>query len=325
MPRTTFLGALACLALASAIAAPPAAAQAYPQRAITLVNPNAPGGTNEIIKGVIFDRLASALGVPIVMESRSGASGAIGAAYVARAEPDGYTLLIAGASIMATNAVTQKALPYDPVRDLAPIIVLTDAQLMLVVNRTVPAADAREFVELARANPGRIDYGSYGPGSASYFGFELFKSVAGFDAVHVPYRGSAPLLAAMLAGEVHASFDFLPPIRHQVETGALRILGLAAPVRSTLVPNVPTLAEQGFPVEAGGVLMLVGPAGLPAAIADRLNAEINVILAQPDVRKRLAEVGYEIVGGTRERAAAQVERDLAKWKKLVRDIGLQPQ
>ena len=141
MPRTTFLGALACLALASAIAAPPADAQAYPQRAITLVNPNAPGGTNEIIKGVIFDRLASALGVPIVMESRSGASGAIGAAYVARAEPDGYTLLIAGASIMATNAVTQKALPYDPVRDLAPIIVLTDAQLMLVVNRTVPAAD----------------------------------------------------------------------------------------------------------------------------------------------------------------------------------------
>jgi len=325
MPGSTLSSALGCAAFLLAVVAPNALAQAYPQRAITLVNPNAAGGSNEVIKGVIFDRLATALGVPIVMESRSGASGTIGAAYVARAEPDGYTLLIAGASIMATNAVTKQALPYDPVRDLTPIIVLVNAELALVVNRNVPASSVREFVDLARAQPGRLDYGSYGLGSTSFFAFELFKSVAGIDVLHVPYRGSAPLLAALLAGEVDASFDFLPPIAPHAASGALRILGIAAPSRSTLMPDVPTLAEQGFPVEAGGALMLVGPSGMPPRVVERLNVELNAVLAQPDVRQRLAEIGYEVVGGTRERATKQVAADLAKWKALARTIGLVPQ
>ena len=302
-----------------------ATAQAWPARAITIVNPAAAGGSNEVIKAIVFDRLALALGVPVVMESKGGGGGAIGATYVAGAPADGYTLLFAGASVMATGPVTQKSSAYDPVRDFTPIAMLVDATLMLVVNKAVPASDAREFVKLARAQPGRLNYGSYGPGSTSMLGYELFKSVADIEVVHVPYRGAAPLLAAVLGGQVESSFDFPASVRAGVESGALRILGVAAATRSRLLPDVPTLAEQGYPVEASGLQMLVGPAGLPPAVVARLNAEINRILVLPEVRQRLGELGYDVVGGTPEQATRQVAKDLAKWSSLVRTIRFEPQ
>ena len=239
------------------------------------------------------------------MESRSGAGGSIGASYVAKAEPNGYTLLLAGASIMATNPATQKALPYDPVRDFTPIAVLGEIQALLVVHKSLPATNAREFVELARAQPGKLNYGSYGPGTSNFLGFELFKRATGIDVVQVPYRGSAPLLIALLAGDVESAFEYFPTLRPHVEKGTFRLLGIAAEKRYPLLPEVPTLAEQGFPVLAGGAMMLVAPAGLPATIADRLNIEVNKVLALPEVRERLAQIGYAAVGGTREQAAEQ--------------------
>lgn len=322
---TIRIAALAVGGVMLALHVRPGSAQSYPQRPITLINPAAAGGFNEIVKAVVFDKVARALGVPIVMEAKGGGGGMVGAMAAVGAEPDGYTLLLAGASITATNPVVRKDVPYDPLRDFTPIVMLADAQLMLVVNAAVPAKDAREFVALARARPGQLDYGSYGQGSTSHLGFELFRSVAGIDVVHVPYRGSAPLLAAMRAGEVQASFDFLPAVRSYAETGTMRILGLAADRRSALIPEVPTLTEQGYPVIAGGALMVLAPAGLPVPIADRLNAEINKVLALPDVRQRLGEIGFVVVGGTREQASRQIATDLAKWRKLAREINLEPQ
>lgn len=312
---------LAGVAAAASAAEPPR----YPIRTITLINPAAAGGSNEIIKAVVFDRLAAALGVPIVMESKGGGGGTVGAVAAAAAAPDGYTLLLAGASIIATNPATRKDLGYDPVRDFTPIVTMIDASLMLVVPRNSPARTAREFVDLARAAPGRLNYGSYGPGSASFLAFELFKTIADIDVVHVGYRGGAPLTLALRTGEVQASFDFVQSVRPRAQAGEIRVLGAAAARRSPLLPDVPTLAEQGFPMEAGGVQMLLAPAGLAPEVADRLNAEINRILMLPDVRAKLADAGYEIVGGTRDEAARQIANDLAKWQGLVRRIGFQPQ
>ena len=326
--RASVLFLASCVRVFSALlCADPACAvstQDYPTRPITLVSPAAAGGSNEVVKSVIFDRLATALGVPIVMESRGGAGGAIGASIAAKAAPDGYTLLIAGASVMATNPATRKDLPYDAIRDFTPIVVMIDAAAFLVAHQSVPARNAREFVDWLRARPGWTNYGSYGPGSSNFLGYELFKQVTGTDVVHVPYRGSAPLLAALLAGEVQSAVEYYPTMRAHVDTGTIRVLGVASPKRSRLLPDVPTLAEQGFPVEAGGVIMLVAPAGLPAPIADRLNVEMNAVLAMPEVRRRMAEIGYEVVGGSRTEAERRVVSEIERWKRLVQDIRYQP-
>ncbi|MEO8484803.1 MAG: tripartite tricarboxylate transporter substrate binding protein [Betaproteobacteria bacterium] len=300
------------------------AAQGYPQRAITLINPSAAGGSNEALKAIILDRVAAALGVPIVMESRSGAGGTIAATYVAKSEPDGYTLFLAGTSVLATNPVARKDLPYDPVRDFTPIVMLIETSALLVTTKAVPATTAAEFVAWARSRPGKLNYGSYGSGSSNFLGFELFKQVTGTDLVNVPYRGSAPLLVALLSGQIDAAFEYPPTIRSHIDAGTFRVLGLASATRSRLFPDVPTLTEQGYPVEAGGVITLVAPAGLPASIADRLNVEVNKALALPEVRQRIADIGYEPMGGTREQAASRIASELAKWSRLARDIGLRP-
>ncbi len=317
--------AIAALALATTVGAShDAAAQAYPTRAITLVNPVAAGGSNESLKSIVMDRVAAALGVPIIMESRSGAGGMIGASYVAKAAPDGYTLLIAGPSVLASLPATKKDLPYDPIRDFTPIVMLIETSALLIVPKSSPAMTAREFVELARSQPGKLNYGSYGKGTTNFLAFELFKRDTGIDVVQVPYRGSAPLLVALLAGEVDAAFEYPPTIKPHIGAGTFRVLGQAAQARSRLFPDVPTLAEQGFPVVAGGAIVLAAPAGLPPAIAERLNAEVNKVLALPEVRQRIADIGYEPAGGTRAQAEARVQADLEKWTRLARDIGYPP-
>ena len=325
-PATRSLRALsiAALALAASLALD-AAAQGYPTRPITLVNPASAGGSNEALKSIVFDRLAVALGVPIVMESRSGAGGAIAAAYVAKAAPDGYTLLLAGGSITTTLPAVKKELPYDPLRDLTPVVMLIGTAPLLVVNKALPATTATEFVDVARSRPGTLNYGSYGSGSATFLAFELFKQAAGIDVLHIPYRGSAPLLIALLAGEVDAAFEMPPTIKSHLAAGTLRALGIASPTRSRLFPDVPTLTEQGYPIAAGGYIVLAAPAGLPSPIADRLNAEVNRVLAQPEVRQRILEMGYEPAGGTSEQAANWIRADLEKWRRLLREIGFQPE
>ena len=192
---------------------------------------------------------------------------------------------------------------------------------LLVVQKSVPATTTKEFVDLTRSQPGKMNYGSYGLGTANFLAFELFKQAAGIDVLHVPSRGSAPLLAARLAGEVQAAFDFPPTIKSHVNAGTFRVLGIASPTRSRLFPDVPTLAEQGYPISAGGYIVLAAPAGLPSPIADRLNAEVNKVLALPEVRQRILDIGYEPAGGTREQAASWIRSDLEKWLRLTNEIG----
>lgn len=321
-PRIT--AAAVALAALGAFTTLDAAAQDWPARAITLVNPVASGGSNEQVKAILLDRVAAALGVPIVMESRSGAGGTIGAAYVAKAAPDGYTLLIAGASVTVTNPAVRKDLPYDPVRDFTPIVSLIGTAPLLIVPKAVPAANAKEFVELARAQPGKLNYGSYGRGTSNFLAFELFKRAAGIDVVNIPYRGSAPLLIALRAGDVQAALEYPPTIMPYLADGTFRILGIASAQRSRLFPDVPTLVEQGYPAVTGGYLMLVGPPGLPAAIVERLNAEVNKALALPEVRQRILDIGYEPAGGTRDDASGWIRTELQRWRAVLRDIGYEP-
>jgi len=307
-----------------ALAALDAAAQDWPARAITLVNPVAAGGSNELVKAIVIDRVAAALGVPIVMESRSGAGGTIGAAYVAKAAPDGYTLLLAGTSVTVTNPAVRKDLPYDPLRDFTPIVTLISTAALLIVPKGLPATNAKEFVELARSRPGKLNYGSYGRGTSNFLGFEVFKRATGIDVVNVPYRGSAPLLLALRSGEVDAALEYPPTIMPFLADGTFRILGIASAERSRLFPDVPTLIEQGYQATTGGNLMLAGPAGLPPAIVDRLNAEVNKALALPEVRQRILDIGYEPAGGTREAASAWIRTELERWRAVLRDIGYEP-
>jgi tripartite-type tricarboxylate transporter receptor subunit TctC len=320
---TALTTAVAAAALASLVSLD-ALAQAWPTRAITLVNPVAAGGSNEQLKSIIVDRVAAALGVPIVMESRSGAGGTIGAAYVAKAAPDGYTFLLAGASVMVTNPVVRKDLPYDPLRDFTPVATLIETAPLLIVPKAVPATNAREFVELARAQPGKLNYGSYGRGTSNFLAFELLKRSAGIDVVNIPYKGSAPLLTALRAGEVQAALEYPPTIMPFLADGTFRILGLAGRQRSPLFPDVPTLGEQGYAAATGGYIMVVAPAGVPAAIADRFNAEINKVLALPDVRRRILDIGYEPAGGTRDEATAWIRAEMDRWRRVLADIGYVP-
>jgi tripartite-type tricarboxylate transporter receptor subunit TctC len=305
--------------------APAALAQTWPDRPITLVNPSSAGGGNELIKTVVFDRVAIALGKPIVMESRGGANGAIAAGIVARAAPDGHTLMLGLSGTLTSNPSTQLGIAYDPLRDFTPISTLIDLPLFLVVTKAVPAENLRELVDAMRRKPGRYNYGSWGPGSVNFLTFEQFKLITGTQAVHVPYKGGAPLLQAILSGDVQVALMDLPTLRPHLDAGTIRTLGIAAATRYPTLPDLPTLAEQGIPITAGGYLILVAPAGLPDAIANRLNAEVVRVLAEPDVRRRLLEAGNVAVGGTREEAANRIATDIAKWKRVVRDIGYQAQ
>lgn len=265
-PATRSLRALsfAALALAASLALD-AAAQDYPSRAITLINPASAGGSNEALKTIIFDRLATALGVPIVMESKSGAGGAIAAAYTAKAAPDGYTLLLAGGSILTTLPAIKKDLPYDPQRDFTPIVMLIGTSPLLVVHKTLPATTTKEFVELARSRPGKLNYGSYGLGSATFLAFELFKQAAGIDVVHIPYRGSAPLLVALLSGEVDAAFEMPPTIKPHLAAGTLRALGHRQLDSLAAVPRRADARRAGISARRRRVHRPFGPGGPPLA------------------------------------------------------------
>lgn len=313
-----------CL-VAAGLLAPSARAESWPERPITLVSQGAPGGSTDRIKTIVFDRVATALGKPMVLDSRPGAAGTIAASYTARAAPDGYTLFLGTSGSLTAAPAVQKNVPYDTLRDFTPITTLIENSLALVVARSVPARDARELVEAMRREPGRYNYGSWGLGSGNFLAFEQFKILTGTDAVHVPYKGAAPLLQGILAGDVQVAFMDLPALRPHVEAGTLRMLGLAAQARDPTLAALPTLSEQGLPIVAGGYFFLVGPAGLPDPIANRLHAEVVRVLAEPEVRRQLLEIGNVPVGDTRRESTERIASELAKWKRVVDAIGFQPQ
>ncbi|MBV8165155.1 MAG: tripartite tricarboxylate transporter substrate binding protein [Alphaproteobacteria bacterium] len=323
MIKPPFRGLCAGVLVALAIAATLGArADDYPNRPIRIINPFPAGGTGDQVVRIVFEKAGSALGVPAVIEAKTGAAGTLGTDLVAKSPPDGYTLVLGSASSFGAASVTNKNLPYDPIKDFVPVVMMTTIPYFLLVHPSVPANNLAEFVAYAKANPGKLSYASFGNGSSNHLGFELLRQKTGIDAVHVPYRGGAPAMLALLAGEVQASFDLYTTGVQYLRENKLKALGVAAQKRASLLPEVPTLAEQGADVESGTWLAILAPMGTPQAVVTRLNTEVNKALAIPDVRQRLTELGTEVVGGTPQELGVTVKAEVDRWTGLARDRSL---
>jgi len=313
----------ACLTILLALlAATTAHAQAWPERTVRVINPFPAGGSGDAVIRVVFEKVSQALGQTFVAEARTGAAGSIGTDYVARQPADGYTLILGTASTFGTNSSTQRNLPYDPVRDFTPVVMIATTPYLLLTHPSVPARSLSELVAWAKRNPGKLNFGSFGPGSSNHLAYELLAHATGIELVHVPYKGGAPLIAALLGGEVQSSLDVYATATPHVKAGKFNLLGVASAKRFALLPDTPTLAEQGHRVEGGTYFAVLGPARLPSAIVTTLNREVNRALQLPDVRDRLTALGVEIAGGTPDELARAVSDEVAKWAKLVRDRGL---
>ncbi|HET7034019.1 MAG TPA: tripartite tricarboxylate transporter substrate binding protein, partial [Casimicrobiaceae bacterium] len=281
-----------------------------------------PGSSIDALARAIAERLKDRIGQPIVVENKAAAGGTVATTEVARAAPDGYTMLLGFNGPLAFAPLLTKV-PYDVGKDLAPVVIASSQPNVLAVNAELPAHDVRELVALAKANPRKLAYASVGNGSASHLDMELFKSVAGFDALHVPFNGSPPAVMATMQNETQMLFAVMQPLKTQIEAGRLRALAVTSAKRFALLPDLPTIAESGYPgFEAlawNGVML---PAGTPKAIVSRLNAEINAILKEPDVIDRMHAVGFELIGGTPEAFAELIVRETATWAPVVRKLGL---
>jgi tripartite-type tricarboxylate transporter receptor subunit TctC len=297
-------------------------AQQYPDRPIRIVNTFPAGGSGDAVVRIVMEKVGQALGQPFVIDTRAGASGAIGSAHVAKAAPDGYTLVLGTASTFGSNSSTQKNLPYDPIADFTPVINMATTPFFLLVNPSVPARNLSEFISHASANKGKLNFGSFGPGSSNHLAYELLKQSTSLDIVHVPYKGGAPLISALLAGDIQSSMDVLATSNQHVKAGKFRVLGVASANRFSLTPDVPTLREQGHAVEGGTFFALLGPAKMSPQIVATLNREVNKVLQMPDVRERLAAIGVEPVGGSPEVLASTVSAEIQKWARLVQSRNL---
>jgi tripartite-type tricarboxylate transporter receptor subunit TctC len=323
----TLLKCAAGLALALTLAAAgPALAQPYPSRPIKLVIPYPPGGIGDTLARELGMQLASRLGQPVVIESRPGGSQIIGADYVAKSPGDGYTLFLASLSSLVLNVYAHKSMPYDPVKDFAPVSMFFSTPLYLVVNPKLPVNNVQEFIAYGKANPGKLSFGSIGTGSSLHLTGEMFKSATGVDMLHVPYKGSIPAVTDLLGGQIQAIFDAGTSSLPQVRAGKLRVLGVSSLKRASGTPDIPTIAESGVPgFDATFWFGIVAPASTPKAIVQKLSAEINDILKQPAVRDRYKPNGVELAGSTPDEMAAQIQADMPRWTEIQRKAGVVPE
>jgi tripartite-type tricarboxylate transporter receptor subunit TctC len=298
---------------ASALPCVDAIAQNYPQRSVQFVVATAPSGGTDAIGRLTAQKLAEALGQNVVVDNRPGASGSIGSALVAKAAPDGYSLLVANVGHVAMNPAIARV-PFDTLRDFTPVTLLAAGPLILITHPSVPAKTVRELVALAKSKPGKLNYSTGGSGTTSHFGMELFKSVTAVDIVHIPYKGIAPATIALIAGEVDVMMNTTPPALPQVRAGRLRAIAMASLKRTAFAPDVPTLAESGLPgFEAGVWYGIMGPAGLSPEIVARLHQELARIVRLPEVRERLAVEGVEPVGNNPTEFAAYLKSEMTKY------------
>jgi len=296
--------------------------QAYPSKPVRLIVPFPPGGAVDFYARVVQEPLSEALGQPVVIDNRAGASGMIGADLVAKAAPDGYTLLLGNIASLAINVGIYPKMAYDPARDFTPIMRTVDVNYVLVVHPSVPANTVGELVAYARANPGKLSYGSAGSGSMPHLSTELLKSLTGTDLVHVPYKGCGPMVTDLLGGSVQIVIGDQANLMPHVKTGRLRALAVASPKRSVIYPELPTVAEAGFAgYQATAWQGLVGPAGLPSDIVKRLNETLAKVMAIPAVRQRLVEGGLDPVPDTPEEFGRFIRAEIVKWSKVARDVG----
>ncbi|OGA53215.1 MAG: hypothetical protein A3F74_07025 [Betaproteobacteria bacterium RIFCSPLOWO2_12_FULL_62_58] len=294
------------------------AADGYPSKPIRIVCPFPPGGGLDFVSRTLGEKLAERLGQPVVVDNRPGASGSIGAGIVAKAAPDGYTVLLASSSTMAVNPALQRLSYQAVIKDFTPVSLVSRVSYVLVVHPSVAAKSVAELIRLAKSQPSRLNYASSGTGSASHLAMELFKNMAGVDLTHIPYKGSSPAVIDLIGGQVQTGFNNLIPALPHVKSGRLRALGVSGPARSAAMPEVPTIAESGLPgyeaLQWYGVLL---PARAPRVIIDRLHQEIGAILRLPEVRERLTHEGGDVIGSTPGQFASHIENEIAKWTKVV--------
>ena len=298
-------------------------AQNYPVKPIRLVSPYPPGGANDILARIIGQKLGENLGQQIVIENRGGATGNIGAEYVAKAAPDGYTILMGQASNLTINVSLMSKMPYDPVRDLAPVTLVATTPNLLVVHPSLPVRTVKDLVALAKAKPGSVNYASSGSGSAGHLAGELFKRVAHIDMVHIPYKGAAPALTDVVAGQ--AQIYFTSPISATpfVKGGRLRMVAVTSLKRSPSLPDIPTVAESGYPdIDVVSWWGILTPAGVPKEIIAKLHTEIVRVLALPEIKTKFADQGADVASDTPEHFAAYIKTEIAKWAKLIKELGV---
>ena len=299
-----------------------AAAQAYPTKAVKLVVPFPPGGSLDFAGRLIAQKLTEMWGQSVVVENKPGAGGNIGADFVAKSPPDGYTILLGALSTHAVNPSLYKSMPYDAVKDFAPITLIAVTPNVLVVNASSPVNNVKEFVAYTKANPGKLAFGSGSNGSAGHLAGELYKVETGTDAVHIPFKGGAPATQALLAGDTQFMFDNLANAMAQVKAGKLKALAVTTAQRSPLVPELPTMAEAGLAgFDISTWYGLFAPAATPPAIVAKWNADVTKILNSPDVRAKLVADGAEPSPDTPEQFAQMISRELAKYARIIKASG----
>src|SRR5712691_1045414 len=299
--------------------------QAYPERTVTLVVPFPPGGSTDILARVVAEHLRRSLNQPVIIENRTGASGNIGTAAVARAAPDGYTIVFNTMSVHTMNHALFAAMPFDGVKDFAPIALLAYVTNTMVVHPSVPAKTVAEFIAYAKAHPGKIAYASAGAGSTNHLCAALFEKMAGVEMVHVPYRGGAPAVADTVGGQTQLFFTAGTQSLEHVKAGRLRLLAVTEDKRSSLLPDVPTVGETLPGYEMAVWYGAFAPAGVPRDVVARLNGEINRILFLPDVKKRMDDIAVEVARSTPAELAGMTQRDAEKWGRIIRQLGVTAQ
>jgi len=298
----------------------------YPDKTVRLIVAYPPGGSTDTAARLVAEHLTRSLGQPVVVENKAGAGGIIGAGYVAKATPDGYTLLFGSAAELSIAPVTRTNLPFDTLRDFEPITLVGLVPFLLVTNPSVPAKNLKELIAWIKANPGKVNYSSFGNNTTNHMVGESFKSAAGVEAAHISYKGSAPSITDLLGGQVQYTFDTITATLPHVRSGGLRAIAIALPERSTLVPDVPTLSESGLPGFTGGTWFgMLAPAGTPPVIVDKISREVAAVLKSDAMRKEFAEKGIEPGGLTPKEFGGFIKDESGRWTDLAAKIGLKPQ
>lgn len=295
----------------------------YPARPVRLIVPFPPGGSTDTVARVIGPKFAERLAQPVIIDNRPGAGGSLGVEIAAKAAPDGYTVVLGAAGALTINATLSKNPSFDPLRDLAPITLVGSSPFLLVADPAFPAATAREIVALAKAKPGVFTYASGGNGTAMHLSGELFKLMSGTDIVHVPYKGSGPAVAAAAAGQTSIAFADITSALSLMNAGRVKAVGVLSRERSSLAPEIPTLAETGLPgYESVGWFGLLAPAGTPGSVVARLNRDAVTVLNLPEVRERMTALALESWPSTPEEFGAYMKSENAKWAKVIREAGI---
>jgi tripartite-type tricarboxylate transporter receptor subunit TctC len=314
------------LAAAIAACAATAFAQGYPNKPIRIIAPFPPGGSADLTARIIADHLTKSMGQPVVVENVPGAGGSIAAERLVKSPPDGYTLIVGSTGIMSVNASLFAKLPYDIVKDFTPISVVIRVPSYLVVHPKVPVNSVVELIEYARRNPGKLTYASAGNGTSQHTNPELFKSMAKVSILPIPYRGSAPCMAALVAGEVDMMIELGPTAIPQIKAGRIKALGASTAERTRAMPEIPTIAEAGLPgFDAYTWFAIAGPGGMPRDVVAKLHAEIVNAVAPPEVRARLEAIGAEVVANSPEEFAEFQAKEIAKWARVIKDSGIKPE